>query len=168
MDRNSPSMIKHGERKLTNCERWRSHLQHAKPIHTCIDTKVYKSLKKRKEWNRITVGDNSTGLGRDFEFLGGEFENGGERGCLGNAKPGKLDKNLVNWGKTSYRFSIEKQIQRNWWNPRRKWKKKKKEKLKMEIRTLWREAWDRRSESLWRRPFHHHLPLFSLYVGALV
>lgn len=35
----------------------------------------------------ITVGDNSAGLGRNLEFFGSEFENGGKRCSLGNAEP---------------------------------------------------------------------------------
>lgn len=37
--------------------------------------------------SEFTVGDDRAGLGRHFEFLGGEFQHGGERGCLWNAKP---------------------------------------------------------------------------------
>lgn len=43
-----------------------------------------------------TIGDDGAGLGRHFEFLGCEFENGGERCSLWNAeseiaKNGKLE-----------------------------------------------------------------------------
>lgn len=38
-----------------------------------------------------TIGDNSAGLWRYFEFFSSEFENSGERGCFRNAKP-EIDK----------------------------------------------------------------------------
>jgi len=54
----------------------------------------------------ITIGDNSAGLWRNFEFFSSKFENGGKRCSLGNTET-EIVKEKIN-GKLEYSRSMNK------------------------------------------------------------
>lgn len=103
----------------------------------------------------ITVGDDSAGLGRHFEFFSCEFENGSKRGSLWDAEP-EIEKTrmlrLISWQKliAIWRSEIKATTRRERIGKRR---------------TLWRVTWDRRWGWLWRRPYHHP-PFFRFLLRA--